>query len=284
VRTLALCASILVVGITGASAADMAVKAPRYAPPAAAGSWTGFYVGASLGWKEASADWSTVAFQNPLAPPGFFTVDGSSPANYRLLAGRLGGFLGYDLQLDPHFVVGVEFDAAYSAKAETTAGIPGCAIGCLPGAPGPGVDTSTVKMKWDSSARARVGYLASPNLLIYGTGGIAWQSVQGSATCQNSVVDPVCPGLAGSPFATVTNTTVRTGWTVGGGIDARLSGNWVLRGEYRYSDFGTWNNSYALGAGGPPSATTVATQLKINTQIGMVGIGYKFGGPLVARY
>jgi len=282
VKTLALCASILVVGITGAAAADMAVKAPRYDAPAA--SWTGFYLGASLGVKDADADWTTLAFANPLAPPGFFAVDGSSPATYRPLAGRFGGLLGYDVQLDRHFVIGVEFDAAYADKSSTMAGIPGCAVGCLRGVPGPGVDTSAVTMKWDSSARARLGFLASPNILIYGTGGVAWQSVQGSATCQNSFVDAVCPVLAGNPFSTVTNTTVRTGWTLGGGIDARISGNWMLRGEYRYSDFGTWNNSYVLGAGGPPSATTVATQLKINTQIATIGIVYKFGGPLVARY
>ena len=139
-------------------------------------------------------------------------------------------------------------------------------------------------MKWDASARGRIGYLVSPNVLFYGTGGIAWQSIQGSATCQNSVTDAVCPGLAGSPFSTATNSTVRTGWTVGGGIDARIYGNWMLRGEYRYSDFGTWNTSYVLGAGGPASAQTVGTQLKINTQMGMVGIAYRFGGPVVAQY
>jgi len=54
--------------------------------------------------------------------------------------------------------------------------------------------------------------------------------------------------------------------------------------EYRYSDFGTWNNLFALGAGGPPSATTVGTQLKINTQIGLVGVIYNFGNPVVAGY
>jgi hypothetical protein len=94
---------------------------------------------------------------------------------------------------------------------------------------------------------------------------------------KNDLADAVCFGLAGSPFSTVTNTTVRIVWTVGGGVDARFYGNWTPRGEYRYSDFGAWNNSFALGAGGPPSATTVGTQLNINTQIVLVGIIYKFG-------
>jgi outer membrane immunogenic protein len=39
----------------------------------------------------------------------------------------------------------------------TAAGIPGCTIQCFPGAPGPGVDVSSVKMGWDASIRARLG-------------------------------------------------------------------------------------------------------------------------------
>ena len=234
--------------------------------------------------KQADADWTTTSFANPFAPPGAFVVDASSPATYRPSAGRFGGLLGYDWQIDPRWVVGLEVDAAYSDGTAAIAGIPGCIVACIFGTPGPSGDASSVKMKWDASARGRLGYLVSPNLLIYGTGGIAWQSVQDSATCQNGLADAVCPVLAGNPFSTVTNTTVRTGWTVGGGIDARVYGNWTLRGEYRYADFGTWNNSFVLGAGGAPTATTVNTQLKIDTQIALVGIIYKFGNPVVARY
>ena len=284
-KTLALCGSILAVCIASASAADMPVKAPRTnAPVEDAASWTGFYLGASLGWKQANADWTTVSLQNPLAPPGAFAIDASSPARYQPSAGRFGGFLGYDLQLAPRWVAGIEGDAAYSDRTAGIAGIPGCIITCISGVPGPGVDTSSVGMRWDASARARVGYLVLPNLLLYGTGGIAWQSIQASASCQNSSADAVCTTIAGNPFSTVTNNTIRTGWTVGGGLDARISGNWMLRGEYRYSDFGSWSNSYALGAGGPAFATTVGTQLKVTTQIGIVGIAYRFGGPVVARY
>jgi outer membrane immunogenic protein len=259
----------------------MAVKSYTKAPDAAAPSWTGFYLGASLGAKEANADWTTTSFANPFAPPGAFVVDASSPANYRPSAARFGGLLGYDVQIDPRWVVGLEFDAAVSDTTVTTAGIPGCIISCI-GTPGPSADASSVKMGWDASARGRLGYLVSPNLLIYGTGGIAWQSIRDSATCQNGLADAVCPGIAGEPFSTVTNKAIRTGWTVGGGIDARVYGNWMLRGEYRYSDFGTWNNAFALGPA--PFTTTVSTQLKIDTQIALVGVIYKFGEPIMARY
>lgn len=268
--------------VTSASAADMAVKTPRQFEPVA--SWTGFYLGATFGIKQSDANWTTTSLDNPLAPPGAFVIDGSSPAKYRSSAGRIGGLLGYDVQIGPQWVAGLEFDAAYSDGEKTIAGIPGCAIACIFGTPGPSADSSSVKSRWDASARARLGFLVTPNVLIYGTGGIAWQSMQATATCQNGLADAVCPVLAGNPFSTVTNNADRIGWTVGGGIDARISGNWMLRGEYRYSDFGTWNNSFALGAGGPPTATTVGSQLKINTQIGLVGVVYKFGDQVAARY
>ncbi len=31
----------------------------------------------------------------------------------------------------------------------------------------------------------------------------------------------------------------RLGYTIGGGIETQLVGNWFARGEYRYADFGT---------------------------------------------
>jgi len=52
----------------------------------------------------------------------------------------------------------------------------------------------------------------------------------------------------------------------------------MLRAEYRYSDFGTWSNSLLMVSPGV-STVTVATNLKINTQVGMIGIAYRFGGP-----
>jgi outer membrane immunogenic protein len=95
--------------------------------------------------------------------------------------------------------------------------------------------------------------------------------------------DPVCAGNPATASSTATNSSTRTGWTVGAGIDARIFGSWMLRAEYRYSDFGTWNNSLLLEPNGL-ATTTVNTNLKINTQIGMLGIGYRFGGPVVAKY
>ena len=138
-------------------------------------------------------------------------------------------------------------------------------------------------MKWDASARGRLGYLVTPSLLIYGTGGIAWQSMTESATCQNGLADAVCPVLAGNPFSTVTSSSVRTGWTVGGGIDARVYGNWMCAASTATRISAPGITPLPWEPVGrrlrPRSAPT-----KITTQIGLVGVVYKFGGPVVARY
>ncbi len=283
-KRFALAVSVLASSAVGASAADMAVKAPQYkAPVAAVSTWTGFYVGASLGGEQANVNWTS----NSIVSSGLgvpFTVDGSSPRRFNSSNGRFGGFAGYDYQFAAQWVAGIVLDAAYFDSTVTTAGVPGCAVVCVAGFPGPGVDVSSVRAKWDASARARLGYLLTPDVLIYGTGGVAFQNFTNSATCQTSVSDPICVfNGAGTAFSTATNSSTRTGWTVGAGIDARIFGNWMLRAEYRYSDFGTWNNSLLLAAN-TPITTTANTSLKINTQIGMIGIAYKFGGPVVAKY
>jgi len=256
-----------------ASAADLPRKAPAYTPPPQPYySWTGFYVGAALGGKWADTTWTTTS----IIEPGFATVvDGSSPRDYNFSAFRVGGYLGYNWQFAPQWVVGVEGDGAWSNKTATTAGIPGCSILCTAGFPGPVADLSSVKMGWDASVRARLGYLVLPNLLVYGTGGVAWQQFETSATCQHSVPDPLCIVLPGNPFATATIKNTRTGWTAGGGIEASIYGNWLLRGEYRFSDFGTSDNSFNLGLPGGIQ-TVVNSQFKATTQIATVGIAYKF--------
>jgi outer membrane immunogenic protein len=131
--------------------------------------------------------------------------------------------------------------------------------------------------------RGRLGYLVTPDVLLYGTGGIAFQKFSNSITCETSLTDPLCGPTAIPAAATATNSSTRTGWTAGVGIDAKIFANWMLRAEYRYSDFGTWSNSLSLVSPGV-SVVTVATNLKINTHIGMIGLAYKFGGPVVAKY
>ncbi len=264
---------LVLVGVAmsaSAMAADLPIKSK--APPPPAMSWAGPYAGIALGGKFADATWTTTSTSDF---PGTI-VDASSLDSFRPAAFRIGGYAGYNWQ-NQAWVYGVEFDIAYADATATHSGITGWAINCA-GAPGPGVDTASVKLGWDASARARLGYLVTPGTLLFATGGIAWQSIETTGFCQHSLADPQCTVAAGAPFDTQTNREILTGWTVGLGLEARLSGNWLLRGEYRYADFGKMNGVLNFGSSGaPPGTDTSRYDLSVQTHIATLGLAYQFG-------
>ena len=95
--------------IAPAAAADLPVKAP----PPAAPTWDGVYLGGSIGWEKTDTNWSTTCFTgNGSCTDGFF-VDGSSPYNFSTSGARYGGYFGVNWQVLPAWVVGVEADAAW---------------------------------------------------------------------------------------------------------------------------------------------------------------------------
>ena len=265
----------LMLAAASARAADLPVKGPPAVPQ---WNWTGFYLGGEVGAKWEQTTWSAASLSN-LA--GLKTIDASSPANYEPSGARVGGYFGYNWQFAPQWVGGLEFDGAYANDKATATGLPGCAVSCNPTAGGgvasPSSDLSSVTMGWDVSARARLGYLVTPTLLLYGTGGVAWQNFQTSGTCVHSVADPLCLVAQGFPSTTASNSETRTGWTVGIGLETAIYGNWLLRGEYRYSDFGTFNGVFNFDVPGvPPGQDTYRYRLRVNTQIATFGLGYKF--------
>jgi len=118
--------------------------------------------------------------------------------------------------------------------------------------------------------------LMMPTVLLYATGGAAFQDIKASATCNPN-------GTAGFCVATHTETvsTTRTGWTVGAGIEALLGANWTGRLEYRFADFGTFNHTFFAAT----PADQVIAGIKVNTHTVAVGLAYKFGEVLViARF
>lgn len=259
---------------TSAWAADMPLKNLPVKVKAPTFTWTGPYVGLALGGKWGDARWTTTSTSDL----GGTIVDASSPDTFRPAAFRVGGYAGYNWQAQP-WVYGLEVDIAYADGKTTHTGLPGCAIQCVTGFPGPGVDTSSVKLGWDASARARLGYLVRPDMLLFATGGVAWQSVETTGVCQHSVTDPACTVAAGAPLDTQTNRKILTGWTVGLGLEAHLSGNWLLRGEYRYADFGTMHGVFGFGAAGVPAGSdTSRYDLAVRTHTATLGLAYKFGG------
>jgi len=244
-------------------------------------SWTGFYIGGGLGGKWANITWTTTSLSDfPLDG----IIDASSPRHFGTSGFRAGGYAGYNWQL-ASWVVGFEVDLAGANNTTTAAGIPGCTILCFSGFPGPGVDISSIKMGWDASVRARVGYLLIPDLLIYGTGGIAWQEIRSSGTCQHSLADPLCTRAEGSPFDTQSNRDIHTGWTIGGGLE-KMYGSWMLRAEYRFAQFEHANDVLPFSAPGIPIGHDfLRYRLLTQSHVATFGLAYKFSNyaPVVPK-
>jgi outer membrane immunogenic protein len=285
--------SIAALGMIGtpAFAADMAVKAPLAAPQPV-WSWTGFYVGGDIGAKWMHDKWTaTSLFDGGSPAPGFVAtaIDSSSPRGYDMSGFRGGGYLGYNWQFSPTWVGGIEGDAAWANDSQRQAGFPGCAAGAAPGftcvigavaVPNGlafGGDTTSVKMLWDASARARLGYLVNPDLLLYATGGVAFQRIEVFGQCGPYFNAALCFTNGGNIFAPgITASTTLTGWTVGGGLEHHFNGNWLLRVEYRYADFGSWSTSFRFV---PPPAggnNNYRFSNSVNTSIFKLGLAYKF--------
>jgi outer membrane immunogenic protein len=262
----------LSVGLTmAAAAADMPVKAPAPLPPVS--NWTGFYLGADIGAMALNAKANTVSVTGFGAAGPTALIPFEQPVNYNSVGFRGGVFGGYDMQFSS-WVAGLEADWHGENNKDTQ---PGYSVG-LPS--GPIIttrgDNRQIAGQWDASVRARLGYLVTPDFLLFVTGGPAWEHVKVTAFCDGLAVGGVIGYCAnfGFPSQTITGSTTRSGWTIGGGIETMLSPHWVARAEYRYSSFGTMTvaETIALGA----LAQTNTYGVRLNTNVGEVGLRYKF--------
>lgn len=277
-QRLALAISLLVLGAVSAFAADLA---PRYtkAPPVVAPvyNWTGFYIGANVGgaWSDLDPTTSTV-----FSPTGYFAassipaiaVVGDQHINRSNFTGGLTA--GYNWQVST-LVAGVEADFNYfGVKGSATGtGIYPC---CAPTA---FTITSTASADWLVTLRGRIGLLATPNLLLYATGGAAISELKANYRFTDTFATALETGSISS---------TRLGWTVGAGGEYAFGNGWSAKAEYLYVDLGSASvNSTNLTAFTPPIAfpTNVFTHtIELRSNIARVGLNYKFSGPVVAKY
>ena len=140
-------------------AADMPLKAPP--PVVAATNWSGFYLGVVAGGKIART-YTDFIFANIPGLPGTPTrvsPNGSS--------GLIGAEAGYNYQVG-RFVAGIEGDIDYAR-------ITGQGTSVSPN--GFFMAPTQQKINLDGTVRGRLGVLATPDLLLYATGGAAFGDV-----------------------------------------------------------------------------------------------------------
>src|SRR5258708_21710741 len=167
---------------TPALAADMALKAPP-PPVARACVWCGWYVGANAGGTWLKSDPVQTVGTSAFAAPTFAAegIVGAGLATNSLgsrQAGFIGGAqIGYNYQLT-RSVVGFEADIqgiVGGKRSNSLAGVSG-----VPGFPTEtfsSVTTVSKSLDYLRPVRARLGYLATPGLLAYATGGLAYGGV-----------------------------------------------------------------------------------------------------------
>jgi iron complex outermembrane receptor protein len=115
--------------------------------------------------------------------------------------------------------------------------------------------------------RGRFGAVVTPDAVVFVTGGAA---VAGLRTAGDLFGFDPTGAAATNPFS---NITVNAGWTVGGGIEARLVGNWTGKIEYLYMDSG----SITTGVNNQLNMTlTAAFNARIADQLVRAGLNYRF--------
>jgi outer membrane immunogenic protein len=246
-----------------ASAADLAArpytKAP--APVAYAPSWTGCYVGGGGGyglWNQENTVFSdTPAPRTQLTQAtteggrGYFgTVQAGCDYQF--------GLGGYNL------LVGAFGDYDFSSLKANVALIPG------------GIGQEKMSSAWSVGGRA--GWLVTPNLLTYFSGGYT------EATFDRSNIASV--GIPATPPVFFINKQTYNGWFLGAGDEYALNflPGLFWKTEYRVSQFDTKTNAIRDFTTGALIGESVDSKKWVQTIRSELTYHFNWGGPVVAKY
>ncbi|MGZ5889317.1 MAG: outer membrane protein [Hyphomicrobium sp.] len=205
--------------------------------------WSGLYLGANLG----GAWGSTTAYDNN-------GINAASDYWSWGPSGFTGGVqLGYNWQLGP-VLYGLEGDLGELGLggSATQAYVPFI------------YNTSTgTDIDFYLTLRGRLGILFNQSLL-YAT--LGYIGADTTASVVTACTFPPCTVAVNAQ-----NESFRNGWTVGGGFETVISGQWTVKLEYLYFDFGSVNVS------GVSNANSYSWTLDTDGSLVRVGLNYQFG-------
>ena len=167
--------------------------------------WSGAYIGILGGYN----------YQKDHLIEYYTATDTFTGMEYKYSSKGVSGGIkaGYNLQYN-QFVYGVEGDFE-------RANITGSFVD-------PGIGKGVDEVDWQGSIRARMG-LAVDNVMIYGTGGVAFASVKNTYT--------YLPTMTSESFTNFT-----AGWTAGIGADVAITDNLIGGFEFRHVDYSLKSN------------------------------------------
>ena len=224
-----------------------------------------------------------------------FSASGILPTSTSGFIG--GGQIGYNWQFYNSFVAGVEADIQGVAASNSRGSAVGAAplAGIIADFSYVSVPTATRSLDYLGTVRGRLGWLFTPTLLVYGTGGLAYGGVTANASYFTSVVGPIPIGIDPS-FGAASFSDTRVGWTAGAGLEWMFWPNWSAKVEYLYYDLGRVTYSPSRLSMHPASACGAITGSRLVSQVSTrfngnivrAGVNYHFNwgapAPVVAKY
>jgi outer membrane immunogenic protein len=237
--------------VSPAFAADL--KAPVYKapppPPPPVYTWTGCYIGPNIGWARAETK---------------VTVDGFAEGSLSRDGFAWGGQVGCDYQFAGNWVIGIQgiFDGLSSNNDNDHVSI------LFPDL------RWHNKSSWFATVTGRIGFLATPQFLLYAKGGWGW------VNHRIELVDT----LTGFAVTGAANNNNRNGPDVGAGFEWMFTQNWSLWVEWDHIFLK--NRDFVFD--GCFDGCVDNVHIKRNFDKVLVGVNWRFGGgaagPVRAAY
>jgi len=312
---LALAVPALAADLPSIKSAPVAVSAPI---------WTGFYAGLNIGYGFGTSNSITTSGvpYDPWASEQIFgskwnehsqAFSAANSSSFSITqAGVLGGGqIGYNHIIASRYLVGFETDFQGSGIAGSGSQYSIIkdelyyASSDISNRNTLGGGAVSAGINWFGTVRGRLGYLITPNLLGYGTGGLTYGDVYAnvspaaySAFTKN--IGGVSSPIGVSPAASFVGnkSDVLVGWNAGGGFEWMFMQNWSVKAEAIYYNLGsetvsnglaTSTTKYARLIGGTESGWAIFSNTKINYAglIARMGVNYHFNfasAPVVAKF
>lgn len=248
--------------VSPALAADVVYEEPP-APAAVietVPTWTGLYIGLQGGGAFNPSDPDSLdlssTFGTNTVVPGL-----TAPANNGFGAGTIGSafgdnfesafdssfiggaHIGYDYQMD-QFVVGAILDINALDISQTQSAFSNT----------PAFYRAERDLDFLATARLRAGYTVTDSALAYVTGGLAYGEVDYSFSTDSPAVAGNARSTAAARSAQVFEDEDDFGYTVGGGMEVKVTDNVSFGAEYLYTNLG--GDSFTRLDGGPFDGTS----------------------------
>lgn len=294
--------------ITGAACAASATPSP----------WTGFYAGLNAGYGGGASNQART-FSTPLVDTPFsiagpygplsngFASVGAGDVNTNMSGFIGGGQLGYNFQWGTNLVIGAEADIQGAMirgsglwnAVRSDASSFSVRFTSFQGATydltrmASGRSSISAGVDWLGTARGRLGILVTPELFVYGSGGLAFGGASASAAHQLFLSDayvitgrhaflPTVVVTAAQDYPTSAGVAhfsdTRVGWIAGGGGEWLFMPRWSLKAEAYYYDLGSasfqaspvrvWNAGQLVAAHLP------ATRIRYDGIIARLGVNF----------